>query len=75
MLKPQGIKVVPDLSNQTLRKRKEQVPELLPAREAGKVAYFILDKLVIRDKPPPERFKPGDNDNGKDIDQEVSFKT
>ena len=42
--------------------------ELLAAGEAGKVAYFIIDKLVIRDKPPPERFKPGDNGNDKDID-------
>ena len=74
-VKLQGIRFVPDLSNRTLQKRKEQVPELLAAREAGKIAYFILDKLVIKEKPPPERFKPADNGNDKDIDQEVSFKS
>ena len=40
-----------DLASATLKKREPQVPELLAAKEAGKIAYFILDRLVIRDKP------------------------
>ena len=37
-----------DLSKRTLDKRRSKIPELLEARKAGKTAYFIMDKLVIR---------------------------
>ena len=46
--KPEGIMFVADLSKRTLDKRRSKIPELLEARKAGKTAYFIMDKLVIR---------------------------
>ena len=49
--KPTGIYIMEDLASATLKKREPQVPKLLAAKEAGKIAYFILDRLVIRDKP------------------------
>ena len=68
-LKPEGIKFLPDLSNRTIQKRKEKVPALVAARKAGKIAYFILDKLVIKDKPPDWKSKEGPSS-----DSEVTFK-
>lgn len=56
-LKPEGIKFLPDLSNRTIQKRKEKIPALVAARKAGKIAYFILDKLVIKEKPPDNKWK------------------
>ena len=49
--KPTGIYIMEDLASATLKKREPQVPKLFAAKEAGKIAYFILDRLVIRDKP------------------------
>ena len=49
--KPTRIYIMEDLVSATLKKREPQVPKLLAAKEAGKIAYFILDRLVIRDKP------------------------
>ena len=39
-----------DLSDQTIKKRQEKLPELKAARENGKIAYFINDKLIIKEK-------------------------
>ena len=47
-VRPQSIKFVDDFSQQTLAKRNNQIPEMLEARKRGKLAYFIVDKLVIR---------------------------
>ena len=49
---PANIKFVADLSQKTLDKRAAQIDNLKAARSAGKTAYFILDRLVIKDKPP-----------------------
>ena len=46
--KPQGIMFVAALSKRTLDKRRSNIPELLEARKAGKTAYFIMDKLIMR---------------------------
>lgn len=43
-IKPSGIFV-----NETIEKRKRQVDELNAAKRAGKTAYFVLDRLVIKD--------------------------
>ena len=33
-----------------LQRRKDQLPELKQAKRAGKIAFFVLDKLIIEDK-------------------------
>jgi hypothetical protein len=33
-----------------LQKRKAQMPQLIEVKRAGKIAYFILDKLIVRHK-------------------------
>eukprot|EP00112_Aurelia_sp_Birch-Aquarium-sp1_P026298 Seg924.21 transcript_id=Seg924.21/GoldUCD/mRNA.D3Y31 product="hypothetical protein" protein_id=Seg924.21/GoldUCD/D3Y31 len=35
-------------SKRTLDKRRSKIPDLLEARKAGKTAYFVMDKLVVR---------------------------
>ena len=50
-VKPEGPYVSKDLSPETLLKQDAQIPKLKAAKEAGKMAYFILDRLVICKKP------------------------
>ena len=40
-----------DLSQTTLEKRRPHLKKLKVAKQAGKSVYFILDRLIIRDKP------------------------
>ena len=49
-VKPQGLFISEDLARATLEKRPAQVDKLKAAKQAGKTAYFILDRLIIRDK-------------------------
>ena len=49
-VKPQGLFISEDLARATLEKRAAQVDKLKAATQAGKTAYFILDRLIIRDK-------------------------
>eukprot|EP00795_Rhopilema_esculentum_P003893 gene3893-15204_t len=70
-IKPDGIKFLVDLSWRTMIKREEQVPEMLAARKQGKITYFVLDKLVIKDKPPDQLNRR----HGEDNDPEVSFRS
>ena len=49
-IKPPGIFVNEDLANETLEKRKEQLDKFKEAKRAGKTAYFVLDRLVIKDR-------------------------
>ena len=49
--KPEGLSICEDLSQATLEKRKPRLEKLKAAKQAGKSAYFILDRLIIRDKP------------------------
>ena len=49
--KPEGLLICEDLSQATLEKRKPHLEKLRAAKQAGKSAYFILDRLIIRDKP------------------------
>ena len=30
------------------------MPKLIEAKQAGKIAYFILDKLIVRNRPVVE---------------------
>ena len=49
-IKPSGIFVNEDLANETLEKRREQLDKFKEAKRAGKTAYFVLDRLVIKDR-------------------------
>ena len=49
-VKPKGFYNAEDLARSTLRKREEQIEAMKKARDAGKRAYFILDRLIITDK-------------------------
>lgn len=49
-LKPPGICLSEDLANETMEKRKAQLDKLKEAKRAGKMAYFVLDRLVIKDR-------------------------
>ena len=77
-LRPEGVRFLADLSRRTLDKREAQVPMLLDARKQGKVAYFVLDRLVIKDKtfnqtrPPNNNISQG-RSSTNDSDPEVSF--
>ena len=39
-----------DLANETMEKRIVQLEKLEEAKRAGKTAYFVLDRLVIKDR-------------------------
>ena len=49
-LKPTGVMFLDDLSDLTLAKRKAQIRQLLEARKEGKIAYFSVDKLIIKER-------------------------
>ena len=48
--KPEGLFICEDLSQATLEKRKPHLEKFKAAKQAGKSAYFVLDRLIIRDK-------------------------
>ena len=50
--KPSGIFVNEDVAEATMAKRREQLPLLRRAKQEGKIAYFVLDKLMIKNKQP-----------------------
>ena len=52
--KPSDVYISEDLSPATLQKREPQIPKLKAAKQAGKIEYFVLDRLVIRDKSPSD---------------------
>ncbi len=43
------MKFLEDFSSRTLEKRKSLIPKLEEARKAGKIAYFVADRLVVKD--------------------------
>lgn len=49
-IKPEGLFICEDLAFATLQKRINQLDKLKEAKRAGKTAFFILDRLVIRNK-------------------------
>ena len=49
-MKPPGMFLSEDLANETMEKRKAQLDKLKEAKRAGKMAYFVLDRLVIKDR-------------------------
>lgn len=50
--KPVGLHISEDVTLSTLLKRQAHLEKFKAAKQAGKIAYFVLDRLEIRDKPP-----------------------
>ena len=50
-IKPEGLNIFEDLAEATMEKRRAQLHQLKQAKTQGKLAYFSLDKLIIRDRP------------------------
>ena len=48
--KPPSMFLSEDLGNETMEKRKAQLDKLKETKRAGKMAYFVLDRLVIKDR-------------------------
>ena len=51
-IKPTNIMFSEDYSQRTLQRRRMQIPKLIDAGKRGKLAFFAMDKLIIKDKPP-----------------------
>ena len=49
-LKPEGVKYFPDFAKRTLEKRTLQKDTLIAARVQSQSPYFVMDKLVIKEK-------------------------
>ena len=52
-LKNSKIFINEDLCEETLKLRKVKIPEMKTARESGKIAYFVGDKLIIKNRILP----------------------
>ena len=42
----------PDYARCMLNRRAEKIPRLLAERKKGNIAYFVMDELVVKLKPP-----------------------
>lgn len=51
-VRPQSLMFVSDFTQRTLDKRRALIPELEEARNNNKQVFLVMDRLVIRDKPP-----------------------
>ena len=50
-IKPTGLFVREDLATETLDKQSSQMEKLKEAKRAGKIAYFVLDRLIVKNRP------------------------
>ena len=41
-----------ELARRTLDCRAEKIPEMLEHKRNGKIAFMLMDKLIVYDKPP-----------------------
>ena len=62
-LKNSGIWINEDLCEATIKSRKQQLPNLKAAKNAGKIAYFIRDKLIVKDRNSLKRQAPNATQN------------
>ncbi len=79
-LKPEGVKFFPDYAKRTLERRSLQKDKLIAARAEGKIAYFVMDKLVIKERSFSSGRQSQTAENQKEkphdvSDPEVSFDT
>ena len=54
-IKPAGLFINEDLAKETMEKREDQRPKMEEAKRNGKMAYFVLDKLIVKDRPARSR--------------------
>ena len=54
--RPDGIWFCDDYAANTLARRQAQILLLDKMRKPGKIAYFIRDRLIVKDKPPDRKF-------------------
>ena len=77
-VKPKGIMFFNDLLQRTLMKLKGQVSDRIKAIERGKDAFFVLDRLIIKDNPPDVNISHSCNEgNAAEAvvsDNEITFK-
>ena len=72
-IRPDGIKFIEDFSQRTLDKRNALVPKLKEAREAGKLAFFVTNRLIIKDKPPDGRPQRRSSPREESFDDEITL--
>ena len=60
--KPKDIRLFPDFAKRTLDRRAEKIPELIEQRKKGKIAYLVMDKIVVKDRPPDFKRQNSDNE-------------
>ena len=51
-VRPPGLFVNEDYAEETVKRRKELLPQMKEAREQGKIAYLVMDKLIIKNRGP-----------------------
>ena len=52
-IKLKSVKFVHDFSKRTMEKRSSHIQDMIAARKAGKVPYFVnVSKLVVKDRQP-----------------------
>ena len=60
--KPKDIRLFPDFAKRTLDRHVEKIPELIEQRKKGKIAYLVMDKIVVKDRPPDFKRQNSDNE-------------
>ena len=55
------------MAKRTLDRRTEQIPDLIEERKKEKIAYFVMDQLVVRDKEEPRDLETSVESNGTGI--------
>ena len=60
--KPKDIRLFPDFAKRTLDRRAEKIRELIEQRKKGKIAYLVMDKIVVKDRPPDFKRQNSDNE-------------
>ena len=60
--KPKDIRLFPDFAKGTLDRRAEKIPELIEQRKKGKIAYRVMDKIVVKDRPLDFKRQNSDNE-------------
>ena len=71
-IRPQGIKFVQDFSQMVMDRRQDQIPKMLDARSKGKIAYFVRDRLIIKEKQQEGSSNSVPMESQRD-DSEISF--
>ena len=83
-LKLDGVMFLEDFSARTLDRRAAQVTDLMAARRRGKKAYFVVEKLVIKERksfgkdggePRINHSHSSHSSQANTVDSEISFST